>query len=409
MLDQIFLLSILLFFSGFFSSAETALFSISTTKARHLSKSKNKFDKLISKMKRNPHKLLSTILIGNNIINIGASALATSLTMEMFPNHAIGIATGVMSLLILVFGEVFPKSLATRNYLVIARMSIYPIYWLSILLCPVIFFLNFIPKITGKIKKDPIATEEELLSFVEVVEEEGEIREEEKNFIHNIFEFDDINASEIMTSRADMFYINIDNKLDIKKTVSSGFTRIPIIKKNIDNIVGILNIKDLFLQSFNKNGDLNISQIMTKPYFIPENKKINTLLHQFKIRKNHMAIIVDEYGGTSGLITLEDVIEELVGEISDETDKEEQHITQLTEHEWIVLGKSDIEEINKIILMNIPESPEYDTFSGYILDKIGKIPKEKEIIDTKSFTIKVKTMDRNRIKELLVKQKSATS
>ncbi len=406
MTDQIFLLIILLFFSGFFSSAETALFSITTTKARYLSKSNNTFDQLISKMKHNPHKLLSTILIGNNIINVGASALATSLAMEMFPNHAIGIATGIMSLLILVFGEVFPKSLATRNYLFIARISIYPVYWLSILLCPAIFLLNFIPKITGNIKKTPAATEEELMSFIEVVEEEGEIREEEKEFIHNIFEFDDINASEIMTPRADMFYINIDNKPDLKKIVLSGFTRIPIIKKNIDNVVGILNIKDLFLQSFNKTEDLNISEIMTKPYFIPENKKINTLLHQFKVRKNHMAIVVDEYGGTAGIITLEDVIEEIVGEISDETDKEEPHITQLTENEWVVLGKSDIEEINKTILMNIPESSEYDTFSGYILDKIGKIPKEKEEIDTKSFIIKVKTMDRNRIKELLIKQKN---
>ena len=406
MTDQIFLLIILLFFSGFFSSAETALFSITTTKARYLSKSNNTFDQLISKMKHNPHKLLSTILIGNNIINVGASALATSLAMEMFPNHAIGIATGIMSLLILVFGEVFPKSLATRNYLFIARISIYPVYWLSILLCPAIFLLNFIPKITGNIKKTPAATEEELMSFIEVVEEEGEIREEEKEFIHNIFEFDDINASEIMTPRADMFYINIDNKPDLKKIVLSGFTRIPIIKKNIDNVVGILNIKDLFLQSFNKTEDLNISEIMTKPYFIPENKKINTLLHQFKVRKNHMAIVVDEYGGTAGIITLEDVIEEIVGEISDETDKEEPHITQLTENEWVVLGKSDIEEINKTILMNIPESSEYDTFSGYILDKIGKIPKEKEEIDTKSFIIKVKTMDRNRIKELFIKQKN---
>ncbi len=409
MTDQIFLLIILLFFSGFFSSAETALFSISMTKARHLSKSKNNFDKLISKMKNNPHKLLSTILIGNNIINVGASAIATSVAMELSPNHAIGMATGVMSLLILIFGEVFPKSLATRNYLFIARTSIYPVYWLSILLSPAIFFLNFIPKITGKIKKTPVATEEELMSFIEVVEEEGEIREEEKEFIHNIFDFDDINAYEIMTPRADMFYINIDKTPDIKKIVLSGFTRIPIIKKNIDNIIGILNIKDLFLQSFNKNEDLNISEIMTEPYFIPENKKINTLLHQFKTRKNHMAIIVDEYGGTSGLITLEDVIEELVGEISDETDKEEQHITQITEHEWVVLGKSDIEEINKTILMNIPDSTEYDTFSGYILDKIGKIPKEKEIIDTESFTIKIKTMDRNRIKELLITQKDPTA
>ena len=175
MIDQIVLLLILLMFSGFFSSAETALFSISKSKARHIAKRKDGASALIMKMKSDPHRLLSTILIGNNVVNVGASALATSITINLFPNYAVGLATGVMTFLILVFGEVFPKSVATRNNLLIARLTIYPIYWMSILFFPVIVFMNFIPRLTGRIKKTPAATEEELLTFVEVVEEEGGI------------------------------------------------------------------------------------------------------------------------------------------------------------------------------------------------------------------------------------------
>lgn len=174
MINQVVLLFILLLLSGFFSSAETALFSISKTKALHLAKKKTKSLLLIKRMKDDPHRLLSTILIGNNLVNVGAAALATSVTINMFPNHAVGIATGIMTFLILVFGEVIPKSFATRNNILIARMVIYPIYWFSILCYPVIIFLNFIPKLTGKIKKTPTVTEEELMTFVEVVEEEGE-------------------------------------------------------------------------------------------------------------------------------------------------------------------------------------------------------------------------------------------
>jgi len=186
MFDQIILLIVLLVLSGFFSSSETALFSISKTKARHLAKQDVKSLKLIRKMKEDPHKLLTTILIGNNIVNVGAAAMATSIAITIFPNHAVGIATGAMTFLILVFGEVLPKSIATRNNILIARIIIYPIYWLSILFYPVAQFLNFIPKLTGKIKKTPAVTEEELMTFVEVVEEEGEIKEEEKELIHKI-------------------------------------------------------------------------------------------------------------------------------------------------------------------------------------------------------------------------------
>ena len=404
MINQIIVLIVLLFLSGFFSSAETALFSISRTKARHLAKNKQKSYILIKQMKDDPHRLLSTVLIGNNIVNVGAAALATSVTFHYFPNYAVGIATGVMTFLILVFGEVLPKSIATRNNILIARMAIYPIYWFSIFCYPVVIFLNFIPKLTGKIKKTPAVTEEELMTFVEVVEEEGEIKEEEKELIHNIFEFDDTNASEIMAPRADMFVIEADEKLNLEEIVKSGFTRIPVIEDDIDHVIGIINIKDLFLHEVTSDEEIDVRKVMTTPYFVPENKKLDKLLHQFKKRKHHMAIVVDEHGGVSGLITLEDALEEIVGEISDETDKEEPHIVKHKVKEWVVLGKSDVDEVNEIIGMDIPDSKDYDTFSGYVLNTIGRIPEEKENFTFGKYSVTVEEMDGNRIKKYSIKQ-----
>lgn len=402
-LSDLVTLLILLMLSGFFSSAETALFSISQTRARHMAKDNIRTHLLIKRMKDDPHKLLTTILIGNNVVNVAASAIATALTIGIFPNHhAVGLTTGVMTFLILVFGEVIPKSFATRNNILIAKLTIYPIHWLSILFTPIILFLNFIPRITGRISKTPSATEQELITFVEVVEEQGEIKEAEREMIHNIFELDDTNASEIMTPRADMFVVDADAPLDFKTIADSGFTRIPVIEGDIDHVVGILNIKDIFMHQATSGTPVDVRSVMRPPYFVPENKKLDRLLHQFKARKNHMAIIVDEYGGVSGLITLEDALEELVGEIRDETDKEDPHIITKKPREWLVLGKSEIEEVNQRIGINIPESKGYDTFSGFILDRIGRIPEENEAFTINGFKVVVMEMDGNRIKRYLV-------
>ncbi len=405
MYNQILLLVILLVLSGFFSSSETALFSISKTKARHLAKERKKSLRLIKKMKDDQHTLLSTILIGNNIVNVGASAIATSITINTFSSYAVGTATGIMTLLILVFGEVFPKSIATRNNILVAKITIFPLYWLSVLFYPVIKLLYFIPLLTGKINRTPTVTEEELLTFVEAVEEVGEIKEEEKELIHNIFEFDDTNASEIMTPRGDMFVVSIDEPINLEKIIDSGFSRIPVIGKDLDHIIGIITIKDLFSQQITSDGQIDVRDIMSEPYFVPEYIKLDRLLHMFKIRKNHMAIVVDEHGGVSGLISLEDAIEEIVGEIVDETDKEEPHITRLKKNEWLVLGKTDIDEVNEKINMNIPDSSEYDTFSGYILFKIGRIPDKKETITLDKYDITIEEMESNRLIKHIVKLK----
>lgn len=405
MLDQIIILGLLLLLSGFFSSAETALFSISRAKAKHLAKGDNRVDRLIKRMKDDSHKLLTTILIGNNLVNIGASAMATAIAMDYFKNNAVGIATGIMTLLILVFGEILPKSAATKNNLLIARLVIFPIYWLSILFLPVIAMLNFIPKLTGKIKKTPIATEEELITMVEAVEEEGEIREEEKELIHNIFKLDDISASEIMTPTTDIFSIEVDGPLPLREIIKSGYTRIPVADGNIDNIVGIVNVKDILAHNVSSIDKIDVRKIMTNPYFIPETKKIDKLLHEFQKSKNHISIVVSEHGEVIGLVTLEDVLEVLVGDIEDETDIVKPRIIKIKNNEWIVPGRVGIEDVNKKINMMIPESYEYDTFSGYILWKLGRIPEDKERVDIEGFSIVVKEKGGNRIISLLIKRK----
>ncbi len=405
---EMILLVICLFLSGFFSSSETALFSISKIKAFHIAKDGSKTGQLIMDMKENSHTLLTTILIGNNIVNIGASALATSLAISHFQSNAVGIATGGMTLLILVFGEIFPKSFANHNNVLVSRMVIYPLFWLSRLFWPLIFILNFIPKLHGTIDNAQEAvTEDELMTMVEVVEGEGEIKEEEKELISNIFDFDDTACSEIMTPRADMFFIDVSNGLDIQKILETGFSRIPVIEDSIDHVIGILHVKDLFA-SFQKITEqkedpesLDVKKIMKKPYFIPEFKKLDSLLHEFKIKKSHMAIVVDEHGGVAGIVTLEDVVEEIIGDISDESDRNVPDIIRIKGNKWLVAGKIDIYDLNKKINISIPESANYDTFSGFFLKQIERIPQPGESIVVDKWTITVKDMDGNRIKSFV--------
>ncbi len=408
---EVMLLVICLFLSGFFSSSETALFSISKIKALHIAKDGSKTGQLIMEMKLNSHTLLTTILIGNNLVNIGASALATSLAISHFKSNAVGIATGIMTILILIFGEIFPKSFANHNNILVARGVIYPLFWLSKLFWPLILVLNFIPRLHGaKDSTQDTVTEDELMTMVEVVEEEGEIKEEEKDYITNIFEFDDTSCSEIMTPRADMYVIDVSDGLDIQATLKTGFSRIPVIEDSIDNIIGILHVKDLFA-SFQRlttlkedaAASLDVKKIMKTPYFIPESKKLDSLLQEFKVKKSHMAVVVDEHGGVAGIVTLEDVVEEIIGEIVDETDRMVPDVVKLKGNKWLVAGKIDIDDLNKEIGISIPESGNYDTFSGFFLEEIERIPKPGESIKIDSWTITVKDMDANRIQSFILK------
>jgi len=397
-----------LLLSGFFSSSETALFSISNIKALHIAKDGSKTGQLILRMKKDSHTLLTTILIGNNLVNIGASAVATSIAISYFKSNAVGIATGIMTILILVFGEIFPKSFANNNNVLVARVVIYPLFWLSKLSYPFIYILNFIPRLQGvKNISHETVTEDELMTMVEVVKEDGEIKEEEKELITNIFEFDDTSCSEIMTPRADMFVIDVSQTMDIEYILKTGFSRIPVIEDTIDNVVGIVHIKDLFVSfqklcATNSVKSMDVKLIMKKPYFIPESKKLDSLLQDFKQKKNHMAVVVDEHGGISGIVTLEDVIEEIFGEIIDETDRLTPDIVKLKGNKWLVAGKIDIDDLNKEINIKIPESGIYDTFSGFFLERIDRIPKAGESIIVNQWSITVKEMDGNRIQNFIV-------
>jgi CBS domain containing-hemolysin-like protein len=240
--------------------------------------------------------------------------------------------------------------------------------------------------------------------MVEAVEEDGQIKEQERELIHNIFEFDDTSASEIMTPRADMFVIDVNSKPDLSEIFKSGFTRIPVIDGDMDHIIGVLNIKDLLLQMSDGLKPFDLRQVMREPYFVPEHKKLDRLLQGFKRRKQHLAIVVDEHGGVAGLITLEDALEEIVGEIDDETDIIEPTITATAPGEWRVMGKAEIGEVNDQLRMNIPDTGEYDTFSGYVMNQTGRIPREGEEIPLGEYTAVVKTRKGNRIIEYKVRK-----
>jgi CBS domain containing-hemolysin-like protein len=390
--------------SAFFSATDTALAFISKAKPDHVAPAGGRVASLFDRLQENPHRFFTTIRIGTHLVNIAASCLATLITMQVLPTHVLGITTGIMTLVILVFGETIPKSLALRSHLLIARLAIVPIYWLSQVFYPLVLLLNFIPRMAGRIQGPPRVTEAELLTMVEAVEEDGQIKEQEKMLIHNIFEFDDTSASEIMTPRADMFVVDINTRLDLPEIFKSGFTRIPIIDGDMDHIIGILNIKDLLLQSSGGPPSTDLHQIMREPYFVPEHKKLDQLLQGFKRRKQHMAIVVDEHGGVSGLITLEDALEEIVGEINDETDIIEPTIIAVAPGEWRVMGKAEIGEVNEKLQMNIPDTGEYDTFSGFVLNQTGRIPREEEEISLGDFTAVVKTREGNRIIEYMVRK-----
>lgn len=391
--------------SAFFSASETAFAFFRQAKPPHTIRAGGRINDLLDRMQEDPDRLFTTIRIGNHLANVAASCLATLIAFQTVPSHVVAATTGIMTVVILVFGEIIPKSVAPRSHLRIARVAIVPIHWFSKLVYPLVLFLNFIPRMTDRVQGTPRVTEAELLTMVEAVEEDGQIKEEERDLIHNIFEFDDTSASEIMTPRADMFVVDINAKPDLTEIFKSGFTRIPIIDGDMDHIIGILNIKDLLLQSSGGLQPFDLRQIMREPYFVPEHKKLDRLLQGFKRRKQHLAIVVDEHGGVAGLITLEDALEEIVGEIIDETDIIESTITAVAPGEWRVMGKTEIGEVNEQLQMNIPDTGEYDTFSGYVMNQTGRIPREEEEIPLGEFTAVVKTRKGNRIIEYKVRKR----
>ncbi|MBU90055.1 hypothetical protein CMO94_00820 [Candidatus Woesearchaeota archaeon] len=408
--EEIIILIILLALSGFFSGSEVALISLTKLKARQMLDKKKFGAVFVKRLKDDPQRMLATILIGNNFVNVAASAIATSMMIRIFQSYAIGIATGVMTFLILIFGEITPKSIAAKNNQLISQIVAAPIWYLSIILAPLLNildkFLNKFINLIGIKAQEKAITEEEIISMITVAEEEGSIKEIEKKMINRIFKFDDINASEIATPRRDM--VIVDSKLRIKDAMKAflkkNHTRMPVYEKNRDNIVGIVHVKDLIVHMEGKNKNNTVSKIMYKPYFVPEVKKISDLMKQFQKRKEHMAIVVDEHGSITGLVTMEDALEEIVGEIIDETDMIAPNIKKIDKNTWIVNGKTDIEEINEKLHMNL-KGIGYDTLSGFILKRTGKIPKVEEEIVYNKFNLKIEEIEGHRISKVNVEKR----
>ncbi|MBT4824158.1 HlyC/CorC family transporter [Candidatus Woesearchaeota archaeon] len=406
---DIFILVVLLVLSGFFSGAEVALISLTGFKVKHMVKHGKVASGFIKKLTDNPHRMLSTILIGNNVVNIGASAFATSLALSMFQSYAVAIATGVMTLLVLIFGEITPKSIAVNNNEKFSQLVAPPIWYMSIILTPILFviegFTKTFTKFVGiKAKKEQI-TEDEIINIVDTAEKQGSIKQIEKKLIKNIFKFDELDAVTIGTPKTDM--VMIEEKTPVKDVVKlmldKGHSRMPVYRKDNDHIVGIIHIKDVIMHMHGKEKATQIKKYMKKPFFVPEVIKVSQLLHQFQQRKGHMAVMVDEHGAISGLITLEDVLEEIVGEILDETDQTIPNIKKASvKNTWIVKGKAEIPQINKKIKMRIADSEYYDTISGFILHKLGRIPMVGDKLTHNSFKIKIEEKIGQRISKIRI-------
>jgi len=394
--------------SAFFSASETALMTLSKIRVRKMVEDNIKNANTIDKLIKNPSKLLSAILIGNNAVNIGASALATSIAIDIYGNTGVGIATGIMTLLVLIFGEITPKSLAAQNSEKIALKVAKLINVITIILNPIIVFLtrltNFLVRILGGRvdTNQPFITEEELKTIVSVSHEEGVLEGEEKDMIYNVFEFADTQARDVMTTRTDMVAVEVNSTYwDIIKIFKEEqFSRIPVYENTIDNIIGILYVKDLLFLEDNK-GQFDLKKYIREPYFTYEFKPVTELFNEMRTNRIHMAIVLDEYGGTEGLVTIEDLIEEIVGDIEDEYDKHVDEIQVIKEDEYLVYGSTRIEEINEIIGTSI-ESEDFDSIGGFVMGIIGRLPEAGETIEYNNIKFIAEAVEKNRIEKLRI-------
>lgn len=400
---QIIVLLGLLCFSAFFSTSETALMSLSKIRVRHMVEEKVNKGDLVERLVKDPNKLLSAILVGNNIVNIGASALATSIALDIFGAKGVAISTGVMTLLVLIFGEITPKSLAAQFPEKVSLKVSKPISIIVTLLNP---FVTVLMYLTGGILKlfgikfdneHPIITEEELRTIVAVSEEEGVLETEEKEMIQNVFEFGDLQIKDVMTQRTDIIAIDIDTPFSeiINMVKDEQFSRYPIYRDGIDNIIGVLNVRDLIFLN-NEKEYFNIEKYVRKPYYTFEFKKISDTFKEMKKNRMHISIVLDEYGGTAGIITMEDLIEEIVGDIDDEYDEFETEIQFVKDGEYVVNGSTKINTVNEMLGTDF-ESEDFDSIGGLIIESLGRIPKVGEKIQHDNIKLIVENMERNRI------------
>ena len=425
MITQIVILVVLILLNAYFAASEIAFISLNDTKIEKQVKEGNKKAKQIQKMLKNPSEFLATIQIGITLAGFLSSAFASDafaddlapilnnwfpfISLDIWKGIAIIIITMILSFFTLVFGELVPKRLAMKYYEKIAYATIGVIKTISIFTLPFVKLLtistNMISKIFGVSEaEEEIVTEEEIKMMIDEGEEKGTIEQEEKELLNNVFAFNDIIVSEVMTPRTDIFAIEIDDDINelLDRIDEYKYSRIPVYEDNIDNIEGILFIKDI-LKVIKDGRYINIREIMREPYFIPESKEIDELFRELQKSKQQMAIVIDEYGGTAGLITMEDIIEELMGNILDEYDDEEVEYKKLDENTYILSGSSTVYDIKKIFSVDIPDG-DYETLSGYLLEKLGRIPEENEhpVIEDEQLTYKIEEYEDKRIKSVKV-------
>ena len=396
------IIAICIMLSAFFSCVETA-FSCAN-KIRLKSQSDNGNRKAVTALWvcDNFDKVLTAILIGNNIVNIGCSSIATVLCMNLFHNYGAAIATGGTTLLVLTFGEIIPKCFGKEasDTIVLYTASILKV--LTIVLTPFVYCFLGIKSAVMKlanIKKDqPSVTEDELKYIIESIEEEGILEEQESEMVQSALEFDEKTALEILTPRVDVVFIDVDdNKENIKDIIMrERYSRIPVYQDNIDNIIGILQTRD-YLEQLSENKTPDIKELVTEVHFIYKSRKLSDILEDFKAKKLHMAIVTDEYGGMLGIVTMEDLLEELVGEIWDEDEDEERTYTKLKDGRYIISGDMDLSDLFDIFEMNDDDDIESISVGGFIVEQLGTIPVINQTITYKDLTITVKRIKNNRI------------
>ncbi len=410
---QLIILLILLVLSAFFSSAETALTTVNKLRIRSLAEEGSNSAKTVQKLIENPSKMLSAILIGNNIVNLTASSLTTTLAINICKKYlhmdgnasfGVGIGTGVLTVLILIFGEITPKSLATLSAEKLSLAYSGIIYFLTQLLTPVIFIINKLSSFLLFIfhidmnKKTNTMTEGELRTILDVSHEEGVIESEERKMITNVVDFGDSVAKDVMVPRIDMEFANSNFTYDelIEAFEKEKYSRLPVYSETRDNIIGIINLKDVFFYKGDKQ-NFKIDNLMREPFFTYEFKKTSELLSEMREDRIPLAIVLNEYGATAGLIALEDLLEEIVGEIRDEYDQdEEDHIQCISEAEYLADGSTKLDEINEVIGLNL-ESDDYDSIAGHIITLMEHLPSEGESICQDNIEFTVVSLDKNRI------------
>ena len=407
---QLVILVLLLSASAFFSSAETALMTSNKLRIRNLAENGDKRAEKVLEITANTDKMLSAILIGNNIVNLSASALSTTLTLKVFGSSLVGVATGVLTFLILVFGEITPKNVASKNAEDMALKYIGIISLLVIVLTPAIYVVNKVAGIVISLfiknnDDNNTVTEDELRAMVEVSHEDGVIEKEEKKMIVNVVDFGDTVAGDIMLPRVDMVMVSVESSYEeiLKIFREERYTRIPVYEESPDNVIGILNVKDFLLIEDKEN--FSVKEHLREPLYTYEYKKTSSLMVDMRKTGANIVIVLDEYGTTVGLITLEDMLEEIVGEIRDEFDAEEDEgITKISETEYLIDGSTNLDDVNDRIGLEL-SSEEYESIGGIIMEKLGRLPVEGEVITFDNIILTVKKMDHARIEKVGLKLK----